>query len=175
MGIDFLNRLEYDTLCEMLIPQKKDIVDAWVIGGSLLRQDSKDIDVLVKIRNYDSNVHFYNGIYSVGSIYERYSAIDKSKDRIIKLTPTLEYTYKARPVDLLIVSDQMPGNDISRYMRDVFPLDIQEVSHSIFTGINIGVIRRDPAIIQVKKWVSRYSTIDKYKKYYPNAKFFQEV
>jgi len=176
MGIQFLSTLEYDSLLELIRPLDT-VHNAWVVGGALLRYDSKDIDVVLHTDSVQGSLklcHVLCGdVWEIQKVCDVYSKIDVGKDLIIKLVPK-DRTLKVRPVDLLVASNQM-NIGISKYMHKYFPLDIQEVAVSLMSGVQCGIVKTDPCIIMLNEGFDDGKYLAKYKKYYPDAKFMQEV
>lgn len=173
MGQEFISLFERTELTKLL--RRDNIQDAWIAGGSLLRKESPDIDVIVytKSQFFRADADWYNfGDFKVQSIHEQYSVSDEGKDLIIKLThPAM------RPVDLLFVSSQMPKGGIKEYMQMYFPFSIQCTAVSLYTWDTVGNLdfsdQNSDIVICSKSATDEY--IEKYKGYYPDKTFYKVV
>lgn len=166
--------LEY---CQWLISTKY-VKNAWIVGGSLLREDSKDIDILAQY-SFDAD-EIVDPIKVldipldtvVEGVYEQYhgaSPVDEGGDFVIKLVPE---PFMCRPIDVLGVSTQMTDGGISEYMKKWFPLSIQCIAKSLFTGEVIDDSNQHSDIVFASELCSnKYLT--KYKGYYPDKKFYR--
>lgn len=189
MSLDFITQFERFE-CTKLV-RKDFIKDAWIVGGSLNRKDSKDIDIIVKTKEpicaTDIDAMTF-GSFEVKSIHDQYlnecpQGSIKDKDLIVKL-----WHPKMRDVDLLFVSSQMDVMTIKDYMRVYFPLSIQMRAVSLFTWDGTGLEK-------VTNWITGSGThipdipdgivvakpnidddyFSKYRSYFPSHTFLFEA
>ena len=150
------------------------IKEAWFVGGSLRRETSKDIDIVVVTTKKTTlnNVAFDQPGFEVQACFQHYSEGDdwlQGKDCVIKLIHE-----DCRPIDLLMVSNDWTG-DITSYMTKYFPLDIQRIAMNVFTG-EVKDIYPGGNYIIVKPGIAAYSpTVLKYMGYYPDHIFLKEI
>lgn len=182
--------------CVQCIQEVSGVDEAHIVGGALLRQDSKDIDVLVKTTNtthgdaiYETRSRLFrkcSDFVNTVNVFYQYGEDDSSKDCIIKVG-----CRHGRGIDLLLTNNDWVLSDkysrevspfspyttpIVSYMERYFPLSIQCIALNIHTGeINTSQYH-DAALkcntILVKKPNGDdTSYIDKYKEYYPGVRF----
>ena len=168
------------------------VCDAWIVGGSLLRKDSKDIDVVVYIPNTLAAEDFRQatrcndidlGGFDLLEIFDYYKNEDadpvtSGKDIIVKLVHS---DPEIRPVDLLVASfqyAQLAGLGvlpIEAYMNRYFPFSIQCVACNVYNpDVVVDNSYSDSSSIIVSDRADQ-KYIDKYKSYYPDKTFYRIV
>ena len=176
MGTEYITKEELQAIKGIVT--YPNVIDAWITGGALLREDSPDIDIAVYTRTkvFDCDAdNFVCPGYEIEQIAPQYESEDGGKDLIIKLRPT-EWNTNKRWIDLLISNKHIETLGIHLWMQKYYPFSIQCCAWSIFTETLAGRIEYDPEVIMCNSFVKSYSKyLKKYKRYYPNASFLRAL
>lgn len=151
------------------------VQEAWVAGGSLMRTESKDVDIIVLMDEeltVDDLPDFEFDGYCLEVVHKNYSGdTDDNVDFVIKL-----YSEKGdRPIDLLVVSSRS-FDKIELYMMTHFPVTAQMIAVNVATGVETNrtsvPLGEKPRYITINNRYPAYSAYAaKYMKYYPDAVF----
>lgn len=150
-------------IIKKFMKQHQDIIeDIYIVGGSLLRKNSPNIDILIH-----TNLNELEIINNIKCNYDLlskidYSAINNDKIAVIEIENNIQILFVNK-------SFKKSGNIIN-YMNEYFPLSIQRIAFCLRTFNLFCYSELNNKYILVEDFCHK-KHIEKYKKYYPDKIF----